>query len=135
MSLPPGLIDDPRVDQWVAFPSPGRVSIRTGKVEIGRGVLTALPRIAAEELDVAPGRIAMQSGDWELYPMPRVSEVPEVSVELVNPSADVPSLGVGEASGGPTVAAIGNAVARAPGARSRDLPLTRERVMGALLTG
>ena len=40
---------------------------------------------------------------------------------------------VGEASGGPTVAAIGNAVAHALGARLRDLPLTRERVMAALL--
>jgi CO/xanthine dehydrogenase Mo-binding subunit len=40
---------------------------------------------------------------------------------------------VGEASGGPTVAAIGNAVAHALGARIRDLPLTRERVMAALL--
>jgi len=56
-----------------------------------------------------------------------------VSVELVDPSADSPPLGVGEASGGPTVAAIGNAVAHALGARLRDLPLTRERVKAALL--
>ena len=48
--------------------------------------------------------------------------------------ADNPPLGVGEATGGPTVAAIGNAVAHALGARIRDLPLTRERVMAALLT-
>jgi len=46
---------------------------------------------------------------------------------------DRPCLGVGEAAGGPTVAAIGNAVAHALGARLRDLPLTRERVMAALL--
>ena len=42
-------------------------------------------------------------------------------------------LGIGEASGGPTVAAIGNAVAHALGARIRDLPMNRERVMAALL--
>jgi nicotinate dehydrogenase subunit B len=76
----------------------------------------------------------ISSRDWESYPVLRFSEVPEVSVELVNPSADSPPLGVGEASGGPTVAAIGNAVAHALGARLRDLPLTRERVMAALLT-
>src|SRR5712671_2917172 len=75
----------------------------------------------------------ISSRDWESYPVLRFSEVPEVSVELVNPSADSPPLGVGEASGGPTVAAIGNAVAHALGARLRDLPLTRERVMAALL--
>jgi nicotinate dehydrogenase subunit B len=75
----------------------------------------------------------ISSRDWESYPVLRFSEVPEVSVELVNPSADSPPLGVGEASGGPTVAAIGNAVAHALGARLRDLPLTRDRVMAALL--
>ena len=75
----------------------------------------------------------ISSRDWETYPVLRFSEVPEVTVELVDPMADRPCLGVGEASGGPTVAAIGNAVAHALGARLRDLPLTRERVMAALL--
>jgi len=75
----------------------------------------------------------ISSRDWEGYPVLRFSEVPEISVELIDPKADRPPLGVGEASGGPTVAAIGNAVAHALGARIRDLPLTRERVMAALL--
>src|SRR5271165_112839 len=75
----------------------------------------------------------ISSRDWETYPVLRFSEVPEVTVELVNPAADLPPLGVGEASGGPTVAAIGNAVAHALGTRLRDLPLTRDRVMAALL--
>ena len=76
----------------------------------------------------------ISSRDWEGYPVLRFSEVPEVTVELVNPSSDDPPLGVGEAAGGPTAAAIGNAVAHALGARIRDLPLTRDRVMAALLT-
>jgi CO/xanthine dehydrogenase Mo-binding subunit len=75
----------------------------------------------------------ISSRDWENYPVLRFSEVPEIAVELVNPTADHPALGVGEASGGPAVAAIGNAVAHALGARIRDLPLTRDRVMAALL--
>jgi CO/xanthine dehydrogenase Mo-binding subunit len=77
----------------------------------------------------------ISSRDWESYPVLRFSEVPEVTVELVDPAMDRPCLGVGEASGGPAVAAIGNAVAHALGARLRDLPLTRERVMAALLRG
>ncbi len=76
----------------------------------------------------------ISSRDWESYPVLRFSEVPEVTVELVGQAADHDPLGVGEASGGPTVAAIGNAVTRALGARIRDLPLTRDRVMAALLT-
>jgi nicotinate dehydrogenase subunit B len=75
------------------------------------------------------------SRDWETYPVLRFSEVPEIFVELVDAKADRPPLGVGEASGGPTAAAIGNAVAHALGARIRDLPLSRERVMAALLRG
>ena len=75
----------------------------------------------------------ISSRDWEGYPVLRFSEVPEIAVELIDPATDRPPLGVGEASGGPTVAAIGNAVAHALGARIRDLPLTRERIMAALL--
>lgn len=75
----------------------------------------------------------ISSRDWESYPVIRFSEVPEIACELVAPVSDSPPLGIGEASGGPTVAAIGNAVARALGARIRDLPMTRERVMAALL--
>jgi len=75
----------------------------------------------------------ISSRDWETYPVLRFTEVPEVTVALVNPMADLPPLGVGEATGGPTVAAIGNAAARALGTRLRDLPLSRERVMMALL--
>ncbi|HEX3861927.1 MAG TPA: molybdopterin cofactor-binding domain-containing protein [Stellaceae bacterium] len=75
----------------------------------------------------------ISSRDWESYPVLRFSEVPEIEVELIDPLTDNPPLGIGEASGGPTVAAIGNAVARALGTRLRDLPLTRERVMEALL--
>ena len=75
----------------------------------------------------------VSSRDWESYPVLRFSDVPELFVELINPLTDLPPLGLGEATGGPTVAAIGNAVARAPGARIRELPMTRERVMAALL--
>jgi CO/xanthine dehydrogenase Mo-binding subunit len=75
----------------------------------------------------------ISSRDWETYPVLRFTEVPDVLAELVNPTADLPPLGIGEASGGPTVAAIGNAVAHALGARLRDLPLTRDRITAALL--
>jgi CO/xanthine dehydrogenase Mo-binding subunit len=61
----------------------------------------------------------------------RFTEGPEVNVELVNPAADLLPLGVSEASGGPTVAAIGNAVAHALGTRCRAL-LTLARIMALL---
>jgi nicotinate dehydrogenase subunit B len=73
--------------------------------------------------------------DWETYPVLRFSEVPEIAIELVDSTdskSDLP-LGVGEATAGPTAAAIGNAVSRALGIRLRDLPLTRERIIAKLL--
>jgi nicotinate dehydrogenase subunit B len=68
IELPASLVDNPRLDQWVAFPSAGRITVRTGKVEIGQGVLTAMLQIAAEELDVATARITLQSGDTDFAP-------------------------------------------------------------------
>jgi nicotinate dehydrogenase subunit B len=44
-------------------------------------------------------------------------------------------LRISRAAGGPTTAAIGNAAAHALGARIRDLPMTRDRIMAALLKG
>ena len=70
--------------------------------------------------------------DWERYPIMTFSEVPEIFVEIV-PNPDLPTLGMGECTFGPTAAAIGNAVAHALGVRVRDMPLTRERIAAALL--
>ncbi|MSO66587.1 MAG: xanthine dehydrogenase family protein molybdopterin-binding subunit [Pseudolabrys sp.] len=74
----------------------------------------------------------VSSFDWETYPVLKFSEVPEMTIELINTKDEVP-LGVGEVTAGPTAAAIGNAVSHALGTRIRDLPLTRERIMATLL--
>ncbi len=74
----------------------------------------------------------VSSFDWETYPVLKFSEVPEIDIELINTKDETP-LGVGEATAGPTAAAIGNAVSQALGARIRDLPMTRERIMATLL--
>jgi CO/xanthine dehydrogenase Mo-binding subunit len=58
-------------------------------------------------------------------------DVPKVTVELIN-RTDQTSKGAGEASHGPAVAAIANAVANATGKRLRDLPLDPARVKSAI---
>ena len=70
--------------------------------------------------------------DWDSYPILKFSEVPEIDVVII-PNPDLPTLGMGECTFGPTAAAIGNAVAHALGARIRDMPLTRERIAAALV--
>ena len=57
--LPDSLKDNPRLAQWLCFGRDGSVSIMSGKVELGQGIVTALAQIAAEELDVALERIRM----------------------------------------------------------------------------
>lgn len=68
---------------------------------------------------------------WSDYPVLTYAEVPRVRTALINRPAD-PSLGVGEGSQGPVVAAIANAFARSTGKRLRDLPFTPERVKSVL---
>ena len=49
---PAALTDARRLSQRVHFERDGTVSIASGKVELGQGIVTALLQIAAEELDV-----------------------------------------------------------------------------------
>ena len=70
------------------------------------------------------------SFEWGSYPILRFSSAPKkVEVDLID-RPGTPFLGVGEASQGPTAAALANAVADAVGMRVRDLPLGRGRVKG-----
>jgi CO/xanthine dehydrogenase Mo-binding subunit len=94
------------------------------------GILQSASWVLKEQVRFDNG---VASFDWETYPVLKFSEVPEIEIDLINTKDEVP-LGVGEVTAGPTAAAIGNAVSHALGARIRDLPLTRERIMAALLT-
>ncbi len=66
--LPGSLNTNRRLDQWLRFNPDRTVTICTGKVEIGQGIVTAMAQIAAEELDVALTRVRMVSGDTERTP-------------------------------------------------------------------
>ena len=66
--LPGPLNDNPSLDRWVSFPAFGKVTVNTGRVELGQGVLTAMAQIAADELDVVMERISVRSGDTGLTP-------------------------------------------------------------------
>ncbi len=57
--LPGNLHTNRRLSQWLRIASEGTVTVTSGKVEIGQGILTALAQIAAEELDVNLGRVRL----------------------------------------------------------------------------
>jgi CO/xanthine dehydrogenase Mo-binding subunit len=61
--LPGSLNTNRMLDAWLRINADGTVTVFTGKVELGQGILTALCQIAAEELDVPLARVAIVSGD------------------------------------------------------------------------
>jgi CO/xanthine dehydrogenase Mo-binding subunit len=67
-ALSPTLAANPRLGNWLRIRSSGVVEIRSGKVELGQGVLTALAQVAAEELDVDVARIEMIPATTDLSP-------------------------------------------------------------------
>jgi nicotinate dehydrogenase subunit B len=94
------------------------------------GIIQSASWVLKEQVRLDNGPASL---DWDSYPVLKFSEVPEIDIALINPTQSDMPLGVGEATAGPTAAAIGNAVSHALGSRIRDLPLTRERIMAALL--
>jgi len=69
LSLPPTkTVDKEAIDAWLSIGRDGRITVFTGKVDLGTGVKTALAQIAAEELDVPFERIEMVMGDTGTTP-------------------------------------------------------------------
>jgi CO/xanthine dehydrogenase Mo-binding subunit len=62
-NLAGSLKTNPMLDAWIKIAPDGKVTVFTGKVELGTGVRTALLQIAAEQLDVAPAAIDFITGD------------------------------------------------------------------------
>ena len=100
------------------------------KNQLEGGIIQGASFVMREQVRFEDGRSALKS--WDDYPILRFTDIPEIEIELID-NPNEPTLGLGECSVGPTGAAIGNAVARALGARIRHLPLTRERIEATLL--
>ncbi len=66
--LPPSLAANPVLGNWIRIRSDGVMEVRSGKVELGQGVLTALAQIAADELDVDVTRVRMIAAATDLSP-------------------------------------------------------------------
>lgn len=73
-------------------------------------------------------RDGILSRDWDSYPVIRFDNVPNIEVTLLD-HPDASSVGAGEASPGPTIAAIANAVFDATGIRMRRMPFTPDAIM------
>jgi CO/xanthine dehydrogenase Mo-binding subunit len=99
------------------------------KNQIEGGIVQSLSWTLKEGVRFDAGGV--KSADWVSYPILTFSEVPPIEVELIDRPGQ-PFLGTGEASQGPTGAALSNAVFDAVGIRLRDIPFTPARVKAAL---
>jgi CO/xanthine dehydrogenase Mo-binding subunit len=128
------MVDDtgtPHLEHVRLVADAGRVVDRDGlRAQLEGGVLQGASWALFEEVTWGPeGRDRL---DWDAYPVLRFEDVPRISIDLIEPTGAV-SVGAGEASPSPTVAAIANALYAATGLRLTHLPFTRDAVLAAAL--
>jgi CO/xanthine dehydrogenase Mo-binding subunit len=99
--------------------------------QIEGGMIQSASMALKERVDF--DKAAILTRTWDEYPILRFTEVPDIEVALIN-RPEAPPVGAGEGTQGPVAAAIGNAIHNALGARLRDMPFTRDRIVAALST-
>jgi nicotinate dehydrogenase subunit B len=95
-ALAGSLKTNPYLDSWIKIDQAGKVTVYTGKVELGTGVRTALLQIAAEELDMAPSLITFLTADTGASPDEGLTAgshtIADSGSALLNASAQVRAL-------------------------------------------
>jgi CO/xanthine dehydrogenase Mo-binding subunit len=102
------------------------------KSQLEGGLIQSASWTLKEQVNYDSGGIL--SRDWDSYPILTIAEAPVIETVLID-RPDQPFLGAGEATQGPTAAAIANAVFDAVGLRLRRLPFTQDRVREAAAQG
>jgi isoquinoline 1-oxidoreductase beta subunit len=92
------------------------------------GIVYGLGLALTEEISIDDG--AVQQSNFYDYTVMRMSDVPDIYVELI--ASDEHPSGVGQMPVTVVAPAIGNAMARLIGVRLRETPMTAERVKKAL---
>jgi CO/xanthine dehydrogenase Mo-binding subunit len=65
VGIGPTSIDPAQIDSWIAIAADGTVTMKTGKVELGQGTVTATMQLVADELDVPMSSVKhIQSDTW-----------------------------------------------------------------------
>jgi len=67
-AVPAKTVATDEVDGFLAIDAQGRVTVYSGKVDLGTGIETAMTQIAAEELSVPLDRVSVIQGDTALTP-------------------------------------------------------------------
>ena len=67
-ALPKSLEKTPWLDAWIRIDADERITVFTGKAELGQGIKTALLQVVADELRIAPGRLTLVTADTARTP-------------------------------------------------------------------
>lgn len=100
--LPGSLNSTPMLDSWIRIDADGRITVFTGKAELGQGIKTALLQLAAEELGVEPHAITLVTADTSRTPNEGFTagshSMQDSGVAIQNASAQVREILIGLAS-------------------------------------
>ncbi|MFG3281378.1 xanthine dehydrogenase family protein molybdopterin-binding subunit [Streptomyces sp. NPDC048111] len=126
-----------RVRRLLGVYAAGRIlNARTATSQFIGGMVMGLGMALTEHGSVDPASGAFIGSDLAGYHVPAHADVPAVEAHWIDEEDEhlnpMGSKGIGEIGIVGTPAAIGNAVHHATGIRFRDLPLTPDRVHGAL---
>jgi CO/xanthine dehydrogenase Mo-binding subunit len=94
--LPPSLAKAPDLDSWIRVGSDGRITVFTGKAELGQGLKTALMQVAAHELATPFASIDLVTADTARTPDEGVTagshSMQDSGTAIVNACANVRAL-------------------------------------------
>jgi len=100
--LPGSLEKAPLLDSWIGVAGDGKITVFTGKAELGQGIRTALCQVAAEELGVPFERITLVTADTARTPdegyTAGSNSMKDSGTAILNAAAQARELLVGEAA-------------------------------------
>ena len=92
------------------------------KNQLEGGIVQALSIALLEKVNIDNGN--PNSFNYDSYPILTFNKIPPIEIVIIENKKDN-SVGAGEASMGPTVAALCNAIFNASGIRIRELPISK----------
>ncbi len=103
----------------------------TAESQVNGGIIMGIGYALYEERIMDRQSGVVLNPNFETYKLPALADVPDIDIVLLDmPERGV--IGIGEPVTIPTAAAVANAVANALGVRVGSIPITPQRVLGAL---